>query len=30
MDISKLFLKDPLEKQVTPASSSLSPEGTIR
>ena len=29
MDISKLILKDPLEKQVTPASSSFSPEGII-
>ena len=30
MDISKLFLKDPLEKQVTPASNSSSLEGAIR
>ena len=29
MDISKLVLKDPLEKQVTPASSSFSPEGIV-
>ena len=29
MDISKLVLEDPLEKQVTPASSSFSPEGIV-
>ena len=29
MDISKLVLKDPLEKQVTPASSNFSPEGIV-
>ena len=29
MDISKLVLKDPLEKQVTPASSSFPPEGIV-
>ena len=29
MDISKLVLRDPLEKQVIPASSSFSPEGII-
>ena len=29
MDISKLILKDPLEKQVTLASSSFSPKGII-
>ena len=29
MDISKLVLKDPLEKQVTPASSSFSPGGIV-
>ena len=29
MDISKLILKDPLEKQVTPASSSFPSEGIV-
>ena len=29
MDISKLVLKDPPEKQVTPASSSFSPKGIV-
>ena len=29
MDISKLVLKDPLQKQVTPASSSFSSEGIV-